>query len=237
MNPLLQKYLLLALILFLTIGLETWFPFIKNQPQKLSHDLKNFALGLINTLITALVVTFVYGFIFNWIDQLQIGLFNWIEIPGGIEFILVIILFDLWMYVWHRLNHQVNFLWRFHQLHHRDIFLDASTAVRFHPGEIFLSTIFRIPIFMLLGMSLDQLLIYELILFPIVLFHHSNLNISNWLDAKLNILIPTPHFHRVHHSKEEAETNSNYGSIFSFWDRLGKSFRKRKDPRKIQVGL
>jgi sterol desaturase/sphingolipid hydroxylase (fatty acid hydroxylase superfamily) len=122
-------------------------------------------------------------------------------------------------------------------MHHSDRQLDATTSIRFHPGEIFLSGIARLAVIPLLGMELWQLLLYEAVLLPVILFHHSNMRLPLWLDHGLLALIVTPAMHRVHHSRWKQETDSNYGSVFPYWDRLLGSFRLRQDARAIQLGL
>ncbi len=151
--------------------------------------------------------------------------------------LLGVILIDLWMYVWHRLNHNVRLLWRFHAVHHADQEMDATSAVRFHTGEIILSGAARLFVLPMLGVTLPMLLIYELILLPVILFHHSNVRIANGTDGVLRSILVTPWMHWVHHSNLMEETNSNYGSVLSIWDRLFSSFRLRTDPSEIELGL
>ena len=141
------------------------------------------------------------------------------------------------MYIWHVMVHRSSFLWRFHRMHHSDPNMDVSTALRFHPGEIILSTIFRWGIFLLLGVTAFDLLLYETIMLPIIFFHHSNYYLPEKVDKILRTVIVTPWMHWVHHSHIFEETNSNYGTIFSWWDRLFSTFRLREEPVTIQYGL
>jgi sterol desaturase/sphingolipid hydroxylase (fatty acid hydroxylase superfamily) len=173
----------------------------------------------------------------EWARQQPIGLLNWLNWPGWAKWLLALLLFDLWMYVWHVLNHKAPLLWRFHAVHHADREMDATSAVRFHTGEIVLSSAARLAVLPLLGMSMPQLLLYEAILLPVVLFHHSNIDIPRRLDAALRCVIPTPWMHWVHHSRLQPETDSNYGSVLSVWDRLFGTFRLREDPHQIELGL
>ncbi len=150
---------------------------------------------------------------------------------------MALVLFDFWMYVWHRANHAVPLLWRFHRLHHGDSELDATTGLRFHPGEILLSGIARMLVVPLLGMSVWDLVLYESILLPVVVFHHSNVRLPRFLDYGLLALIVTPAMHRVHHSRWRPETDSNYASILPCWDVLLGTFRLRSDAHTIRPGL
>jgi sterol desaturase/sphingolipid hydroxylase (fatty acid hydroxylase superfamily) len=115
--------------------------------------------------------------------------------------------------------------------------MDTTTALRFHPGELILSTFVRLPVIILLGMSFAQLALFEVLLNISTLFHHSNLGVPEKWDRRLRVAIVTPNMHRVHHSIEVFETNSNYTSLLSFWDRLYQSFRMREDTLTITIGL
>jgi len=115
--------------------------------------------------------------------------------------------------------------------------MDATTAIRFHIGEILISSALRLALIPLLGITVNQLLVYEMLLLPVILFHHSNVRFPEWLDALLRLVIVTPAVHRVHHSRFWMETNSNYSSVFSFWDRIAGTFRLRRDGRPVNFGL
>lgn len=135
------------------------------------------------------------------------------------------------------LNHVIPFFWRFHSVHHSDNKMDVTTAGRFHFGEIFFSGIFRIIIIGLFGIYFWELVLYEIVMFSVVQFHHANVGLSEKWDRILRVLIVTPNMHRVHHSRRQPETDSNYSSLFSFWDRLAKTFRLNPDPASIEPGL
>jgi sterol desaturase/sphingolipid hydroxylase (fatty acid hydroxylase superfamily) len=162
---------------------------------------------------------------------------HWLDAPAWVTWPLAILLFDGWMYDWHVLNHKVPLLWRFHAVHHSDREMDASSALRFHTGEIVLSGCGRLIVLPVLGMTMPQLLLYELLLQPVILFHHSNERVPARLDAMLRWLIVTPWMHWVHHSRWQPETDSNYASVLSVWDRIFGTFRLRSQPRQINLGL
>jgi sterol desaturase/sphingolipid hydroxylase (fatty acid hydroxylase superfamily) len=157
--------------------------------------------------------------------------------PVYLEAMVAFIMFDIWMYFWHLVNHKIRLLWRFHRVHHSDIEMDATTAMRFHPGEIIYSSFLRLIIIPMIGINLAQLIIYEMFLQAVIIFHHSNVNLPEQWDRIFRVVIVTPNMHRVHHSKEWSESNSNYSSILSFWDRLNRTFRKKEDTGTIQYGL
>ncbi len=115
--------------------------------------------------------------------------------------------------------------------------MDSTTALRFHPGEILLSGLANLPVIVALGMSLQVLILYKAVMVAVILFHHSNLAVPVRIDRGLRRLIVPPSMHRVHHSEIRVETDSNYGTVFSFWDRLFGSLRLREDTQAIRFGI
>ena len=223
--------------LSLIFWLEGIFPLFEERKNRFRHGLANIMMGILNGLIVAVLFSSVTVWMIQWSSGKSLGLLRHLGWDPWCEGILAFVLFDLWMYVWHRANHQIPFLWRFHRMHHSDLEVDATTALRFHSGEIIFSSLLRFIVIPLLGMTTHQLLIYELCLQPVILFHHSNVALPEKIDRIFRTVIVTPNMHRVHHSQERFETDSNYSSIFSFWDRFVRTFRKREDPRTLQYGL
>jgi sterol desaturase/sphingolipid hydroxylase (fatty acid hydroxylase superfamily) len=115
--------------------------------------------------------------------------------------------------------------------------MDVTTASRFHVGEITLSCLARLPIIALLGVGLLDLVLYETVMFAVVQLHHANIKLPERLERTLRLFIVTPYMHKVHHSDWQPETDSNYSSLFSFWDRVFGSFRLRDDPHSVHFGL
>jgi sterol desaturase/sphingolipid hydroxylase (fatty acid hydroxylase superfamily) len=211
--------------------------FLRNSGDRFRHGLKNLILGILNAVIIGLVFVAVWWTTAEWAQAHGFGLLNWLSLPGWAHLLGAFLLFDAWMYFWHRLNHRIPFLWRFHRTHHSDPRMDVTTASRFHFGEIVLSSILRVPIIALLGLELWELALYELAMFSVVQVHHANIALPPWLDRGLRVLIVTPFMHKVHHSRWQPETDSNYSSLFSFWDRLFGTFRLRANPSTLQFGL
>lgn len=224
----------LYLLLFIT---EHYAPFFKDRQQHIQHSARNLTLVAVNVLISTVIYIIILKQIGDWTFQNKIGLLNFITLPTVYLFLLTFILIDLWQYIWHRLNHQATFLWKFHQVHHADKEMDASTGLRFHPIEIIYSNIARLAVIPIIGIQLDHLLVYEAILLPVILFHHSNINLSEHIDRWLRIITVTPHMHRLHHSDIKSETDSNYASVFSVWDRLFSSYTMRPIEHAITLGL
>ena len=122
-------------------------------------------------------------------------------------------------------------------MHHSDREMDVTSAARFHIGELIFSSVLRLGILPLLGMELWQLILYEVMLLPVIQFHHSNVYLPERWDRLLRTIIVSPNMHRVHHSRIRLETDSNYSSVFSFWDRLARTFRRRENVEEIKFGL
>ena len=141
----------------------------------------------------------------------------WSGFPG---LIIDIVVLDCWIYFWHRANHEIPQLWRFHEVHHLDIFLDASSALRFHFGEVLLSSVVRAAVIFLLGVPLTSVVVFETLLAVAAIFHHSNVKLPAWLERPLSLVIVTPSIHWVHHHAIRRDTDSNYSTLLSLWDRL-----------------
>ncbi|MBI4115175.1 MAG: sterol desaturase family protein [Candidatus Omnitrophica bacterium] len=217
--------------------MEGIFPLFQGRDDRFRHALPNLGIGVLNGLIISLLFSTVTLKVMHFAESRSWGLLHQLSLSSWIEGAFAFVLFDLWMYVWHVANHQIPFLWRFHRMHHSDLELDATSALRFHTGEIVFSSLLRLIVIPLIGMQFIQLLIYELCLQPIIIFHHSNVALPEKIDRIFRAIIVTPNMHRVHHSQIRSETDSNYSSIFSFWDRIVKSFHKRKDTRTLVYGL
>lgn len=215
---------------------EGVLPLHLGRSRRLTHGFANLGLALINAVVfqacgAALVIATEFSQSNHW------GLLTNLGGPTWLKWAAAILLIDLWQYLWHRLNHRFHWLWRFHSVHHADAEMDVTSGVRFHTFEIGFSFLARWLILPLAGVSVTQLLLYEALSLPVILFHHSNLRISERLDRWLRCFIVTPGMHQVHHSRWQPETDSNYSSFLSVWDRLLGSFRLHPNPEKIQLGL
>ncbi len=217
--------------------LEGLIPMFEGRRERVRHDASNVALGVLNAVVASLIFAGATLVATEWARANSFGVLHWFGVEGVWAFALGFVLFDLWQYLWHRLNHRVPLLWRFHAVHHADRELSASSGLRFHTGEIVLSSIARLAVLPLLGMTVGQVLVYEAVLLPVILFHHGNVGIPGGADRWLRWLIVTPWMHWVHHSDYQPETDSNYSSVFSFWDRIFRSFRLVADPHALTLGL
>ena len=155
----------------------------------------------------------------------QWGLFYWLDWPPWLVLALTLVLLDLAIYWQHRLMHRWHWLWRLHRVHHSDSRLDVTTALRFHPLEILLSELYKAVLVLCLGISPMAILLFAMILNGLALFNHANLVLPAGWDSRLRRIIVTPDMHRVHHSVERDEHDSNFGFCLSLWDRLFASYR------------
>ena len=167
------------------------------------------------------------------------GLFNILNWHNGVEFFLAVVFLDFAIYLQHVVVHKVPLFWRFHVVHHSDIDLDVSSGLRLHPVEILASMLYKIGIIFLLGPASMAVLAFEAILNGMSLFSHSNIKLPDKMDYLCRKLIVTPDMHRIHHSIEIGETNSNYGFNFSVWDRIFGTYKKEalKPQPEIVIGV
>ena len=221
-------------------GLLLWIvegfnPFFSRQKHRTLHAKLNLSIAGLNLLILLPSGIFM-AFMLDWSRTVWPGI-GMLGLPPVAKAIVIILLIDLWMYVWHRLNHESAFLWRFHSVHHSDPTLDVTTSWRFHYMEILISELLRLPLFMLMGAGIEHLLLYSLLMTPVIEFHHSNITIPPALDRLARLIIPSPMMHRLHHSTLKSEHNTNYGSMLSVWDRLFGTFLIKDNLDDLHLGL
>ncbi len=156
---------------------------------------------------------------------------------GTTGLLLDLLLLDFLIYWWHRANHVVPFLWRFHAVHHRDRFLDTTSALRFHFGEVLLSAGARALVILMLGLPFSSVLVFETLVLLAALFHHSNLALPAKLERGLSAVVITPAIHWVHHHDRRADTDSNYGTVLSIWDPLFGSRSRTERRAGMTIGI
>jgi sterol desaturase/sphingolipid hydroxylase (fatty acid hydroxylase superfamily) len=154
----------------------------------------------------------------------HIGLLNQVDWPAWIKVVLSLLVLDLAIWAQHLASHKVPLFWRLHQVHHADRDIDVTTAVRFHPVEIALSMLWKIVVVVPLGAPPLAVFLFEVILNACAMFNHANIALPAWLDGALRLFIVTPDMHRVHHSVQHREHDSNYGFNLSVWDRLFRTY-------------
>lgn len=148
------------------------------------------------------------------------GLLNYYQLPLALSVVLVVVTMDFIIYLQHVLVHAVPALWRLHRVHHADLDYDVTTGARFHPIEIILSMLIKFAVIVVLGPPIVAVVIFEVVLNAMSMFNHGNVRLPPGLDRVLRLFVVTPDMHRVHHSVEDNEANSNFGFNLSIWDRI-----------------
>lgn len=210
--------------LFATFALvETFAPRRTRTHTRLERWTTNWAIIIIDTLtLRALAIGLPLLAVGAAYDAATHGwgLFNLLDWPSAVEIVLAIVMFDFAIWLQHLITHKVPVLWRLHQVHHADVDMDVTTAIRFHPVEIALSMVLKIGLVYLLGPAGIAIILFEIILNGAAMFNHANISLPLWIDAPLRRVLVTPDMHRVHHSVHRDEHDSNYGFSLSIWDRL-----------------
>lgn len=163
------------------------------------------------------------------------GLFNYYDVPFWIAVVAAVIIMDFVIYVQHVMVHSIPVLWRLHRVHHADLDYDVTTGSRFHPLEIILSMLIKFVTILLLGPSIVAVIIFEIMLNATAMFNHGNIGLPKSIDKVVRWFLVTPDMHRVHHSIEDDEANSNFGFSLTWWDRLLGTYREA--PRAGQLGM
>jgi len=185
----------------------------------------NIAVVVIDTIVLRLLFPTAAVGVALAAESRGLGLFNLLQWPHWLVVILGVVLLDLAIYLQHVMFHAVPAFWRLHRMHHADLDIDVTTGVRFHPIEIILSMLIKFGVILMLGPPAVSVLIFEVLLNATSMFNHSNAYIPFGVDRVLRLFMVTPDMHRVHHSVEDYETNSNFGFNLPWWDRLFGTYR------------
>lgn len=237
-----EKHIRFWGFLFVFALMALWEFWASRRLEKISRRERwphNLALSILNTVILRLLFPSAAIGAAYWGEHMGFGLFHWVEVPTAFSVIFTIITLDWVVYYQHRVFHSIPLLWKFHRLHHTDLEMDVTTGLRFHPTEIVVSMLTKSFFILLLGAPPFGAFAFELVLNLTSLFSHSNVRLPAWIDKTLRLFIVTPDMHRVHHSVISAETNSNFGFNFSFWDRLLGTYRAqpKEGHEKMKIGL
>ncbi len=232
----LTPYVLLGLFILL-LGAETVFPLRRRKRARGRRWLVNLALTALVFAVGGYLVRPAALAVGTWTADQHYGLLQFLGLPGWVQAAAGFLLMDLTFYYWHRVNHTNRWLWRFHNVHHVDPDLDASTSFRFHGVEILYSLLFRVVQVGLLGIMPLTYALYEAFFQAATMFHHSNLKLPLKWERRINKILVTPRMHGVHHSAVGPETNSNYSVIFSWWEKLQRSLRLNVEQMEIVIGV
>jgi len=221
----------------LLVWLERRRPLRKRTEPVLPHSARNFVLAALGALATVLIEAPLIQPLARLVEERHWGLTGMFQLQGVVAALAALVLMDYTFYWWHVLLHRVPGLWRFHAVHHVDLDLDASTALRFHFGEILLSVPWRAAQVLIIGLSPWMFSLWQVWFALCVMFHHSNVRLPLRGERLLNRLLVTPRMHAVHHSRVEAETNSNWSSGLTCWDWLHGTLQINVPQENIEIGV
>ena len=239
-----SQFVFLMRILPAALGLTAFWVLESFRPEgqpvprqrRLLHAARNLSLSALNGFLILFSLGMVTAGTLQYVQRNSIGILPWLSVSGWQSTVLAVVLLDAWTWLWHRANHRLPLLWRFHRVHHGDAEMDVTTSARFHPGELAMSALCRLPVIACLGLTSFQLLMYETLLLFVSQFHHGRFRMGTW-EQIMRWLIVTPSMHRVHHSRIRQETNSNYASILSVWDRIFGTYRMPEGRSQLSTGL
>lgn len=232
----LQKLAWIFICLMGSWILEAGIPLVQLNYKKWKHAGRNLIF-----LSTSIIINVLFGLvtvgIFKWLNTNEFGFFHLIDLPIIVELILAVMFLDfIAQYVAHYLLHRVKWMWKFHLVHHSDTNVDATTGTRHHPGDYVIRETFALIAIVISGMPVAFYLVYRIASVLFTYFSHANIGLPLWLDKALSVVFITPNMHKFHHHFERPWTDTNFGNIFSFWDRIFGTL-VYDDPKKVRYGV
>jgi len=232
----LQKLIWLITCLSLFWILEGVYPLRKHKYNKWKHAKTNLVL-----LASTIIINVIFGIatvgVFNWIEATNFGLLNWVILPTWLEIIAAIMILDfISQYVVHYLLHKIPFMWRFHTVHHSDTHVDVTSGTRHHPIDFIFRETFALFGVVIAGLPVAYYLLYRVLTVLFTYFSHANIDLPLWLDKAISYIFISPNTHKFHHHHKMPWTDTNFGNIFSLWDRIFGTFLY-KDTKDIIYGV
>jgi sterol desaturase/sphingolipid hydroxylase (fatty acid hydroxylase superfamily) len=216
--------------------LEAVVPLFHHEYRKLRHDGVNLVFFSFELVINVAVGLATVG-VFFWISESNVGLLNMVDLPLLAELLIAVMALDFFaQYVIHYLLHRVKWMWKLHMVHHSDTKVDATTGTRHHPGDYLIREVSAILTVIVFGIPVSFYVFYRMCTVFFTYATHANISMPNWLDKSLSYIFVTPYVHKFHHHFERPWTDTNFGNIFSIWDRIFGTF-VYDDPKKIKYGL
>ncbi len=232
-----KRGLLLLAIAAAVLLAERRRPLRRRVEPGLPRLARNLSLGVLGAVAVQLAERPLVEPIARRVDRDNLGLLPALRLPRALESAAAFVLLDYTLYLWHVLLHRAPWLWRFHEVHHADLDLDASTAIRFHFGELALSAPWRAAQVRLIGVRPDVLHAWQDMVLALIVFHHSNLRLPAWCERLLSAVIVTPRLHGIHHSTRGDEMNSNWSSGLAVWDLLHRTRRADVAQDALLIGV
>lgn len=233
-----EASLRLAVFFGLLIGMAFWEVAAPRRPATLGRKGRwpaNLGIAILDSVVVRILlpggaVAFAAAYASS-----GYGLLPMLGLPDWLAFVAAVAALDLAIYFQHRLFHAVPVLWRLHRMHHSDVDLDVTSGARFHPVEILLSIAIKLGVIAVLGAPAAAVLAFEVVLNACSMFNHANVAMPAPLERALRLLLVTPDLHRIHHSRDRSETDSNFGFSVPWWDRLFGTYRA--EPAQGQLGM
>lgn len=217
-------------------SLESFAPLYHDRKGRLRHAVPNVGLTVL-LVLTNLALSFSSAYLSAFTVQHRVGLFALITLPVWSQAFLGVVALDLFAYFAHLLLHKSWTGWQFHRVHHSENLVDVTTAFRQHPGETIWRTLWQLAAILVFGIPLWVVLFYLILSALNAQFEHANIRMNGKLDRLLRLLVVTPHMHKVHHSRNQRQTDSNYSNIFSFWDKFFGTYTSEVDFQSLRYGL
>ena len=208
------------------LGIETLAPKRSWSESRLKRFLFHIGIAALNTVLIRLLIYVPLLLWIVFVEQQGWGISRWLGLTGWLELAMSLVVLDLFDYFWHRANHRVTFLWRFHKAHHADTAMDVTTALRFHPGELIISALAKALWIAIWGPTAIAWFLFEAIVSLCAQFHHSNIDFPDRIERVISAIIVTPRFHASHHAVDRRYGDSNFSTIFSLWDNLFNSYQR-----------
>ncbi len=231
-----MRLLMILVVCGLLWSLESIVPLYHSQNSRVRHAVPNVALTVM-LVLTNLALSFSSASLAEFSVRHSIGLFFITDLPASIQAVLGVLALDLFAYFAHVLLHKSWLGWQFHRVHHSESTVDVTTAFRQHPGESVWRILWQLAAILIFGIPLWVVIVYLVFSGLNAQMEHANVRMNANLDRFLRLIVVTPHMHKVHHSRDQRETDSNYSNIFSFWDRLFSTYTPEIDFRKLRYGL
>ncbi|MCP3930292.1 MAG: sterol desaturase family protein [Bacteroidetes bacterium] len=231
-----QKLGWILICLMASWVMEGSIPLVQLQYKKWKHAGVNLIF-----LGTSVIINLLFGLatvgIFLWLQQEEFGFLYLVNLPVWVELLIAVLFLDFFaQYVAHILLHRIKWMWKFHMVHHSDTKVDATTGTRHHPGDYLIREVFALVGIFLSGMPIAFYFVYRISTIFFTYLTHANIRVPVWLDKTLSWVFVSPNMHKFHHHFELPWTDTNFGNIFSFWDRIFGTM-VYDDPQKVRYGL
>src|SRR3989454_7559882 len=228
----------LGFFLGMFVIMATWELFAPRRMLEVSKPVRwthNISIAIINVLLVRVLFPSAAVGVAVFAEERGTGLLNMFAIPYPMAFLASLLALDLTMYLVHLMFHAVPALWRGHRVHHADVDFDVTTGARFHPIQILLAVPIKFAVIFALGLPVLAVLAFEAVFNALSLFNHANVRVPRTVDHILRWFLVTPDMHRVHHSVDATETNSNFSFVLPWWDRQFGTYRAQPDRKSTRL--